>query len=259
MYSAAGTCACDAQDRRCHCSSPSPACAEVVAIESKQRIGAEMAAAAASYAGTIGQELSDECLIEEIRAGHTAAFEFIMRRHNQRLYRVAYSILRDPAEAEDAMQEAYMRAFQFLHQFEGRSKFSTWLTRIAVHEALARTHHRDRYVSLDVQAPISADRSAHPQAPHTPEQAASNSELRGILQGMIAALPSHYRAVLELRDIHEVSTEEAAGRLRISQENVKIRLHRARAMMRTKLQAHVPAVHAMFRAQQSSCTPADVA
>jgi RNA polymerase sigma-70 factor, ECF subfamily len=185
-------------------------------------------------------DCSDERLVEQIKAGGTALFEIIMRRYNQRLYRVAYSILRDQADAEDAIQETYLRAFQFLHQFAGRAKFSTWLTRIAVHEALARTHRRDRYVSLDQETPIAADRSTHPRSTRSPEQAASNSELGAILHDAIAALPSHYRAVLELRDIHEVSTEEAAGRLQISQENVKIRLHRARAMVRKQLRTQLP-------------------
>src|SRR5438067_11148698 len=184
---------------------------------------------------------SDERVIEQVKAGRTGLFEIIMRRYNQRLYRVAYSILREQADAEDAIQETYLRAFQFLHQFAGRAKFSTWLTRIAVHEALARTHRRDRYVSLDQETPIAADRSTHPRNTRSPEQAAANSELGAILHDAIAALPSHYRAVLELRDIHEVSTEEAAGRLQISQENVKIRLHRARAMVRKRLLAHIPA------------------
>src|SRR5438105_2764722 len=109
------------------------------------------------------------------------------------------------------------------------------------HAALARTHRRDRYVPLDLEIPIAAERCTHSQSARSPEQAASNSELGAILYGAIAALPSHYRAVLELRDIHEVSTEEAAGRLQISQENVKIRLHRARAMVRKRLLAHIPA------------------
>jgi len=107
---------------------------------------------------------SDERVIEQVKAGRTGLFEIIMRRYNQRLYRVAYSILRDQAEAEDAIQETYLRAFQFLHQFAGRAKFSTWLTRIAVHEALARTHRRDRYVPLDLEIPIAAERCTHRRA-----------------------------------------------------------------------------------------------
>src|SRR5438105_5172171 len=172
---------------------------------------------------TTQEPLSDEQVVARVLAGETGMFEIVMRRHNQRLYRVARAILRNDGEAEDVMQDAYVRAYEHLHQFAGRAKFSTWLTRIAVHEALARTHRRDRYVPLDLEIPIAAERCTHSQSARSPEQAASNSELGAILYGAIAALPSHYRAVLELRDIHDVSTEEAAGRLQISQENVKIR------------------------------------
>ena len=86
------------------------------------------------------QSLTDEDIVTRVLAGETALFEIIMRRHNQRLYRVARAILRDDGEAEDVMQDAYVRAYQHLGQFAGRAKFSTWLTRIAVHEALARAH-----------------------------------------------------------------------------------------------------------------------
>jgi RNA polymerase sigma-70 factor (ECF subfamily) len=183
---------------------------------------------------------SDEQLIEAVLAGEATLFEVLMRRYSQRLYRVAYSILRQEADAEDAMQEAYLRAFQFLRQFEGRAKFSTWLTRIAVHEALGRAQRRERFVSLDFEQPLATASSPHTRPTRSPEQLASNSELGTMLQAAIATLPSHYRAVLELRDMHDASTEEAAGQLKISQENVKIRLHRARALVRKKIIARVP-------------------
>src|ERR1043165_8082022 len=90
------------------------------------------------------QQLSDEEGVERVRGGETALFEMLMRRYNQRLYRVARAILRDDAEAEDVMQDAYVRAYEHLGQFAGRSKFSTWLTRITIHEALARSKRRKR-------------------------------------------------------------------------------------------------------------------
>src|SRR5690348_10597498 len=92
---------------------------------------------------------TDEEVVARILSGETAAFEIIMRRYNQRLYRVSRSILRDDAEAEDVMQDAYVRAYQHLAQFASRAKFSTWLTRIAVHEALARAQRRCRFESLE--------------------------------------------------------------------------------------------------------------
>src|SRR5690348_5893596 len=92
---------------------------------------------------------TDEQVVERVLAGETAAVEVLMRRCNQRLYRVARAILRDDAEAEDVMQDAYVRAYQHLSQFAGRARFATWLTRIAVHEALARSHRRARVTALD--------------------------------------------------------------------------------------------------------------
>src|SRR5918999_3077488 len=93
--------------------------------------------------------MTDEEVVERVRAGETALFEVLMRRHNQRLYRAARSILGDEGEAEDVMQDAYVRSYQHLDQFDGRAKFSTWLTRIAVHEALARLRKRRRLVDID--------------------------------------------------------------------------------------------------------------
>src|SRR4026209_2935094 len=93
--------------------------------------------------------LSDEQVVTRVLAGQTALFEVLMRRHNERIYRAARAILRDEHEAEDVMQQAYVNAYSHLRQFDGRSKFSTWLTRIAVHEALARARRRGRYMTMD--------------------------------------------------------------------------------------------------------------
>jgi RNA polymerase sigma-70 factor, ECF subfamily len=93
--------------------------------------------------------MSDEEVVKRVRAGETALYEILMRRHNQRLYRAARSILGNDGEAEDVMQEAYVRAYLHLDQFDGRARFSTWLTKIAVHEALARCRQRCRIIELD--------------------------------------------------------------------------------------------------------------
>ncbi len=180
--------------------------------------------------------LSDEQVVARVLAGDTACFEIIMRRYNQRLYRVARSILHDEHEAEDVMQDTYVRAYQHLRQFEGRAKFSTWLTRIAVHEALARVRRRQRFAELEP----AHDRKEDPMdsilsKDLSPEQAASTGELGRLLERAIDSLPETYRAVFMLRDVEEMSTEEAAASLEISQENVKTRLHRARAMLRREL------------------------
>jgi RNA polymerase sigma-70 factor (ECF subfamily) len=135
--------------------------------------------------------ISDEEVVERIRAGETSLYEILMRRYNQRLYRVAFSILRNDAEAEDVIQEAYVRAYQHLNQFAGAAKFSTWLTKIAINEALARVRRRRQNgseSSLDTDLYImDSVRTGIPD----PERQAYDSELRLALEGAIAALPDN--------------------------------------------------------------------
>lgn len=176
----------------------------------------------------------DEEIVRRILGGDSALYEVLMRRYNQRLYRVARSVLRDDAEAEDVMQEAYVRAFQHLGQWEGRAKFSTWLTRIAVHEALARAERRRKYV--EVSAEDEQAGGTHMMArDHTPEHQVSNGELKRLLETAILGLPERYRLVLMMRDVEEMTTADAAVVLGLSEENVKVRLFRARAMVRKRL------------------------
>ncbi|GAC1652978.1 MAG: RNA polymerase sigma factor [Acidobacteriaceae bacterium] len=184
------------------------------------------------------QTLSDEEIAERVLGGETALYEMLMRRYNQRLYRVAYSILRDPAEAEDVMQDAYVRAYEHLGQFAGRARFSTWLTRIAVHEALARAEKRKRLEPFDEHAPLgedleSCERSGGRTA--SPEEEVAQMEIRNLLEQMILDLPESYRVIFTLRAIEQASTAEAAETLGLSEENVKVRLHRARSLMREKI------------------------
>src|SRR5205809_4158299 len=185
---------------------------------------------------TSQEPLSDEEVVTRVLAGETGMFEIIMRRHNQLLYRVARAILRNDGEAEDVMQDAYVRAYEHLDQFAGRAKCSTWLTRIAVHEALARQHRGNRYQELE---PMS-EREGDPMdrfaslAPD-PEQQASNSEVRRLLEEAVEKLPDAYRTIFILRDIEEMSTTDTADALDITEDNVKVRLHRARALLRKSL------------------------
>jgi len=182
---------------------------------------------------------TDEEVVARVLAGETALFEIIMRRYNQRLYRVAYSILRDDAEAEDVMQDAYVRAYQHLDQFAGRAKFATWLTRIAVHEALARAQKRNRIQELDAQP--DGGNMIPTSSEVNPEEHASERELVAILQSAVLTLPPKYRSVLMMRDIEEMSTADTAQALELTEENVKVRLHRARALLRRELFARAAA------------------
>ena len=171
--------------------------------------------------------LTDEEVIRRVCDGETALFEIVMRRYNQRVYRAVRAILRDDAEAEDVMQQAYLNAFAHLRQFAGEAKFSTWLTRIAVNEALARIRKNGRATEEtmdDFESP----------APD-PEQQAVTSQIRDVLESEIAALPDAYRSVIVLREVEGLSTGETAECLSVSEDVVKQRLHRARTMLRDNL------------------------
>jgi RNA polymerase sigma-70 factor (ECF subfamily) len=175
---------------------------------------------------------TDEEIVDRVRAGETALYEIIMRRYNQRLYRVARAILRDDTEAEDVMQDAYVRAYQHLDQFARRAPFSSWLTRIAVHEAVARVRQRNRTQQI-AEGEVEGEFVMNLAEPSpNPEQTASTAELGHLLEEALLALPEQFRTVVIFRDVEELSTEETAEALEISEENVKIRLHRGRAMIR---------------------------
>ena len=156
---------------------------------------------------------TDQHVVEQIRAGNTALYEIIMRRYNQRLYRVARAILREDAEAEDVMQDAYVRAYQHLDQFAGHSSFATWLTRIAIHEALRRLPRRRRMVQME-EADFDGESSMNiAETSPDPEQRASTAELGRLLEETVLELPDQYRSVIMLRDVEEMSTARQRRRL----------------------------------------------
>lgn len=172
------------------------------------------------------EALTDSEVINRILGGDTALFELLMRRYNQRVYRSVRGIVRDEAEAEDVMQQAYVNAFGALRQFAGRSSFSTWLTRIAINEAFARMRPRPVHDTLmnDIES----------NAPD-PEQQAASAEIGRVMEAEIAALPETYRCVLMLREVEGLSTAETAEILDVGEDVVKTRLHRARGMLRDGL------------------------
>lgn len=176
--------------------------------------------------------LPDSEIVKRVRAGERSLFEVLMRRHNQRVYRAARAIVKDETEAEDVMQQAYINAFIHLGQFEERARFSTWLTRIAVNEALARRQKRraaENVTQHDERgALMESIRSPQPD----PERQAYAQELHKVLEDAVDALPDGYRAVFMLRDIEGMSTAETGEGLGLGEEAVKTRLHRARAMIR---------------------------
>jgi RNA polymerase sigma-70 factor (ECF subfamily) len=171
--------------------------------------------------------MPDEELVSRILAGEVELYEEIMRRHNRRLYRAIRAILRDDAETEDVMQDAYVRAYANLAQFAGNAKFSTWLTRIAVHEALARLRKRGRWEQADMEP----HRSSEPD----PERQAGAAEIRAELESAVDALPDNYRVPLMLHYVEGLPAAEVADALGITAENAKVRLHRARRMLKESL------------------------
>jgi RNA polymerase sigma-70 factor, ECF subfamily len=181
---------------------------------------------------TRSEAWSDEEIVHRVKAGDTVLYEIIMRRYNQRLYRVARAILRDDAEAEDVMQDAYVRAYEHLEQFAGRALFSTWLTRIAVHEALSRLRLRNRNQQLDDSAHDGDISMNMVGTSPDPEESASRAELSQLLEEALLDLPEQYRIVMMLRDVEGLSTSETAAALDLTEENVKIRLHRGRSIAR---------------------------
>ena len=184
------------------------------------------------------EALPDDEVIRRVLAGETALYEIIMRRYNQRLYRVMRSILRDEDEVEDVMQDAYVRAYRHLADFAGRSQFSTWLARIAIHEAFARVRRGKRIQQLDEVFPDGGTEMVAANSMDS-ERHTSNGELAGVLEDAILKLPENLRTVLMLRDVEELSTQETAAALNLSEENVKTRLHRGRAMVRRNIYQRV--------------------
>lgn len=197
--------------------------------------------------------MSDEQVVSEVLDGHTALFEVLMRRHNERVYRVARAVLHDDTEAEDVMQQAYDNAYTHLRQFDGRAAFATWLTRIVLNEALARARRRGRYQSIDV-GDGAMEHVVPLRSRDTPERQTFNGELRDLLESAIDALPDGFREAFMLRDVEGLSTAATAECLGISEDAVKTRLSRARSTLRRDLADRMGAVTAdTFRFMRPRC------
>ena len=187
--------------------------------------------------------LPDQEVVARVLEGQVGLFEVLMRRHNERLYRAARAILRDEAEAEDVMQQAYVNAYAHLRQFDGRASFATWLTRIAVNEAITRARRRGRYESFDADAATFEKVVPMPTA-NNPERQAFAREMKVILESAIDALPDGLREVFMLREVEGLSTAETASSLGVSEDVVKTRLSRSRAALRRDLFERVGATAA---------------
>jgi RNA polymerase sigma-70 factor (ECF subfamily) len=184
--------------------------------------------------------ISDADLLDRVRAGETASYEALVNRHHHRLCRAANRILRNDADAEDALQEAYLHSFRRVDQFEGRSAVLTWLTRIARNEALTYVRQRTSCHSLDTPLAGAGNPVEFLAAPvRDPEQQAIGRQLESRIGAALAALPKSYEAVFRLREIEGANTEEAATRLGISENCLKTRLFRAKRLLRKRLGVHL--------------------
>jgi RNA polymerase sigma-70 factor (ECF subfamily) len=181
------------------------------------------------------ERMDDTELVTRIKAGDMSALEALMRRHNRALYRTARAILRDDMEAEDAVQEAYIRAYRALATFRGESKLSTWLVRIVANEALMRRRRNTRSAQvLPMDATAIPDETPMSDEPG-PESEAMRGQMRKVLEARIDALPDGYRAVFVLRALEELTVEETAAALEIPDATVRTRYFRARGLLRESL------------------------
>ncbi len=190
----------------------------------------------AQHAGADDVELA-----RAIGAGDTRAFQHLMRRHNRMLFRVARSILVDDAESEDALQDAYLAAYTNIHSFQGGAKLSTWLARIVINEALGRVRKRKRaavvvpFATTGHGESINQEDAMADASAEQPDAAATRAELRQLLERRIDELPAQFRTVFILRDVEEMTVEEAAECLDIPAATVRTRAFRARALLRESL------------------------
>ncbi|GAO02214.1 RNA polymerase sigma factor [Anaeromyxobacter sp. PSR-1] len=192
-----------------------------------------MTVQASSVRGVPAGAPSDPDVVARVLDGDVALFEVLMRRHNPRLYRAIRSVLRNEAEVEDAMQQAYLQAYAHLGDFQGHAAFSTWLVRIGVNEALMRLRGRDRLVPLpDEREDGGIGGEGERVADPSPEDEAATREARVLLEQAVDRLPVHLRTVYVLREIEQLSTAEVAAALDLGEEAVKVRLHRARLALR---------------------------
>jgi len=173
-------------------------------------------------------------IVARVQNGDADAFEELVRKHGRRVYRSLLGILGKPDEAEDALQDAFLKAFQHLSNFERRSRFSTWLVRIAINTGLQRVRSRKEFDSLDEDDEKFRPRNIQPWS-DTPEEFYSREELRRLVEREVMKLPAKYRVALMLRDLEELSTEEAAAALGLGVPGLKARVLRGRLMLRESM------------------------
>lgn len=200
-------------------------------------------------------ELSDDAIVERVRAGDAGLYEILVRRHNQRLYRAIRAILRNDRDVEDVMQQAYVDAYFHLGQFRGQAQFSTWLTRIAVNRAIRSGRSERRQLELVMQegeADLASEQT--PAQGLDPEHETYGRELKTVLESLVDELPDAFRLVFVLREVEGLSTAETAASLAINEDTVKTRLHRAKRLLRDRFERALgPAAAEIYPFHLSRC------
>jgi RNA polymerase sigma-70 factor (ECF subfamily) len=200
-------------------------------------------------------ELSDAAIVERVRGGDAGLYEILVRRHNQRLYRTIRAILRNDRDVEDVMQQAYVDAYLHLEQFRGQAQFATWLTRIAVNRAIRSGRSQRRQLELvtpEGEVDVASERT--PAQGLDPEHEAYGRELRTVLEPLIDELPDAFRLVFVLREVEGLSTAETAASLSVNEDTVKTRLHRAKRLLRQRLERALgPAATEVYPFHLSRC------
>jgi RNA polymerase sigma-70 factor, ECF subfamily len=198
----------------------------------------------------IDDRLPDGELVRRVSARDHGAFRVLMKRHNQMLYRAARSILKNDAEAEDAVQEAYLQAYRAMGEFRGDAKLSTWLVRIVVNESITRLHKHTRraeVIRLEGDNPRqdqhSSEDSMNQSLPEQPDRATLRAEMRKLLEARIDALPEAFRSVFVLRAVEEMSVEETAAVLDLNEATVRTRFFRAKGLLRESLSRDIDLAH----------------
>ena len=184
-------------------------------------------------------DYSDQEIINNVLNGKTSLFEVIMRRYNQRLYRIQRSYISDEEAIKDTLQQTYLKAFKNLDSFRGEAKFSTWITRIAINEALKHLNRQNRYSDIHEVSGTIPDNSRREENKNTPEKNMIRRDMQELLEEAIDQLSPKYRSVYMMREVEGMNTEETARCLEITESNVKVRLHRAKKKIRKKLEEKV--------------------
>ena len=178
------------------------------------------------------KELSDEEIVERVKKGETQLYSILMRKYNLRMFRISMAIVNDDMEAEDIMQTAYLNAYLQLSNFQNKSAFGTWLTRILINESLL---HKKKNLKRDM---VMTEVEVNTEHRDTPLKSLMNKELKTLLEKAVSELPEKYRLVFVMREIQEMSTNETMEILNLGESNIKVRLSRAKEMLREGLSSY---------------------